>query len=255
MARLETCLIAGDNPHWYNFLSDSFRKKLENLHTEITRKSETGVSLDQSLDNESTVETAADYSTREVGGNQEDVELTLEARLEALLFASAHPATVGQLSNALQVTSRKVKISLETLENSLSSRGIRMQKHGAGYQLTTAPDVAADLERLLNLEDTSRLSRAALEAIAIIAYQQPVTRPQIDSIRGVNSDSVLRTLLRHGLIEETGRSMSPGRPILYSTTPEFLQHFGLSNIKDLPPLDPDLISEINNSSEASIEEA
>jgi segregation and condensation protein B len=212
--------------------------------------------LDQPSDIEPTAETAADYSTQAKDGNQEDKELTLEARLEALLFASAHPATVGQLSDALQVASRKVKISLEALEEQLLSRGLRIQKHGAGYQLTTAPDIAGDIERLLNLEDTSRLSRAALEALAIVAYQQPVTRPQIDSIRGVNSDSVLRTLLRHGLVEETGRSMSPGRPILYSTTAEFLQHFGLGDIKDLPPLDPDLISEIAESSQASvIEEA
>lgn len=147
-------------------------------------------------------------------------------------------------------------MSLEVLEQQLLSRGIRMQKHAAGYQLTTAPDVAGDVERLLNLEDTSRLSRAALEALAIVAYQQPVTRPQIDSIRGVNSDSVLRTLLRHGLIEETGRSMSPGRPILYSTTSEFLQHFGLGDIKDLPPLDPDQISDLADEAELSvIEEA
>jgi segregation and condensation protein B len=130
-----------------------------------------------------------------------------------------------------------------------------MQTHRAGYQLTTAPDAAPEIERLLNLEESSSLSRAALEALAIIAYQQPVTRPLIDSIRGVNSDSVLRTLLRHGLIEESGRSMSPGRPILYSTTAEFLQHFGLGDIKGLPPLDPDLLSEIADSTEVAIEEA
>lgn len=200
-------------------------------------------------------ETAADYSTPETGENQVVAELSLEARVEALLFASAHPTSVGELSKALQVSSRKVLISLETLEAQLRSRGIRMQKHAAGYQLTTAPSVSKDIERLLNLEDTSRLTRAALEALAIVAYQQPVTRPQIDSIRGVNSDSVIRTLLRHGLIEETGRSMSPGRPILYSTTSEFLQHFGLGNLKELPPLDPDLISGLAEPQESIVEEA
>lgn len=175
----------------------------------------------------------------------EPKELSLEERLEALLFVAAHPVTVGSLSNALQETSRKVMQAIEALDLQFSTRGIRLQKHRSGYQLTTAPSVASDIERLLNLEDISRISRAALEALAIIAYQQPVTRPQIDSIRGVNSDSVLKTLLRHGLIEESGRSISPGRPILYSTTSEFLQHFGLNAIKDLPPLDPDLIAEIN----------
>ncbi|MEE9507996.1 MAG: SMC-Scp complex subunit ScpB [Anaerolineales bacterium] len=221
----------------------------------MNSKTDTDNPLDQSTENEPTVETAADYSMHKGEQNQEGVELSIEARLEALLFASAHPATVGQLSSALQATSRRVKIALDSLETNLLSRGIRIQKHGSKYQLTSAPDVAPDIERLLNLEDTSSLSRAALEALAIIAYQQPVTRPQIDSIRGVNSDSVLRTLLRYGLIEETGRSMSPGRPILYSTTAEFLQHFGLGDIKDLPPLDPDLISDIADTSEAAIEEA
>ena len=170
--------------------------------------------------------------------------LSLEERLEALLFVADHPVTVGDLSNALQETSRKVMQALAALDLQFSTRGIRLLKHRSGYQLTTAPDVAADIERLLNLEDISRISRAALEALAIIAYQQPVTRPLIDSIRGVNSDSVLKTLLRHGLIEESGRSISPGRPILYATTSEFLQHFGLNAIKELPPLDPDMMAEI-----------
>lgn len=142
--------------------------------------------------------------------------------------------------------------ALLNLERSLERRGIRLQKHGAAYQLTSAPSVAGDIERLLQLEETSSISRAALEALAIIAYQQPVTRPHIDSIRGVNSDSVLRTLLRHGLIEESGRSMSPGRPILYSTTSEFLQYFGLAAITDLPPLDPEMLSEIEDALLSSI---
>jgi len=80
------------------------------------------------------------------------------------------------------------------------------------------------------------LSRAAVEVLAIIGYKQPVTRPAIDSIRGVNSDASLKTLLRHGLIEEIGRSAGPGRPILYGTSPEFLQHFGLNSLDELPPL-------------------
>jgi len=84
---------------------------------------------------------------------------------------------------------------------------------------------------------TTRLSQAALEVLAIVAYLQPITRPSIDSIRGVNSDGALRTLLSKGLIEEQGRMDTPGRPILYGTTPEFLQHFGLSIIDHLPPLD------------------
>ena len=99
--------------------------------------------------------------------------------------------------------------------------------------------MAQDVETLLNLEATTQLTRAALEVLAIIAYEQPVTRPHIDAIRGVNSESALRTLLRHGLIEEAGRTEGPGRPILYVTTPEFLQHFGLGRLAELPPLSTD----------------
>ena len=104
-------------------------------------------------------------------------------------------------------------------------------------QLTTAPETSEAIERFLGLEATTRLSRAALEALSIIAYQQPVTRPQVDSVRGVNSDGVMRSLLSKGLIQEGGRADGPGRPILYSTTPEFLQHFGLNSLNELPPLE------------------
>jgi segregation and condensation protein B len=171
---------------------------------------------------------------------------SLEARIEALLFISSGPVSVGQLSDALHVPSRTIRQSINALRNSLEKRGIRLQEFDSQYQLTTAPEFAADVERMLILEETSTLSRAALEVLAIIAYQQPVTRPQIDSIRGVNSDSVLRTLLRHGLIEEAGRSMSPGRPILYSLTPEFLQHFGITALEELPPLDPEMMPKLTN---------
>jgi segregation and condensation protein B len=176
-------------------------------------------------------------------------DMSLETRIEALLFVSSAPVTVGQLSTTLEIPSRSVYKILERLRKSLQNRGIRLQKYGSEYQLTTAPELANDVERFLTLEETSSLSRAALEALAIIAYQQPVTRPQIDSIRGVNSDSVLRTLLRFGLIEETGRSASPGRPILYGTTSQFLQYFGLVALEELPPLDPDQISDLSETQE------
>jgi segregation and condensation protein B len=92
------------------------------------------------------------------------------------------------------------------------------------------------VERFLGLEITSQLSRAALEALAIVAYQQPVTRPQVDAIRGVNSDGVLKSLLSKGLVQEMGRAEGPGRPILYGTTTDFLGYFGLNTIEELPPL-------------------
>jgi segregation and condensation protein B len=105
--------------------------------------------------------------------------------------------------------------------------------------------LADDVERFLHIERTSKLTQAALEVLAIVAYQQPVTRPQIDSVRGVNSDSVLRTLLRHGLIEDAGRSEGPGRPFLYRTTSEFLQHFGLNALKELPQIDLERFTDLD----------
>lgn len=171
-------------------------------------------------------------------GEPETSLISLEARLEALLFASPMPISPAQAAQALGVSKSSVEQALQSMHEGYRSRGIRLQRSKDRLQLTTAPEAAADVQRLLSLEDTSRLSRAALEVLAIIAYQQPVTRPQIDAIRGVNSDSVLRTLLRHGLIDEVGRSDGPGRPILYATTPEFLSHFGLEALEDLPPLSP-----------------
>jgi segregation and condensation protein B len=106
--------------------------------------------------------------------------------------------------------------------------------------------MAGLVERFLGLEATSRLSRAALEALAIIAYQQPVTRPEIEAVRGVNSDGVLKSLLSKGLIQEVGRAERPGRPILYSTTSEFLQHFGLNTLEELPPFSAESQSENQN---------
>jgi segregation and condensation protein B len=114
---------------------------------------------------------------------------------------------------------------------------LRIQTHRSRVQLTTAPELAPLVETFLGLDATSKLSPASLEALSIIAYQQPVTRPQVDAIRGVNSDGVMRSLLAKNLIHESGRAEGPGRPILYGTTAEFLQHFGLASITDLPTLD------------------
>jgi segregation and condensation protein B len=166
-----------------------------------------------------------------------DTELPLSVKLEALLFVAAEPVATAQLAAALDVAPSVIERGLNELEATLErQRGLRLQRHGGRVQLTTAPQLAEDVERFLGLEATSHLSRAALETLAIIAYQQPVTRPQIDAIRGVNSDSMLKSLLNKGLVLESGRADGPGRPILYSTTPEFLQHFGLSSILEMPPL-------------------
>ena len=165
-----------------------------------------------------------------------NTELTLAAKIEAMLFVSAEPVPVTQLATALDVTASVVERGLKELDESFLTRGLRLQRNAGRVQLTTAPELAELVELFLGLDATTHLSRAAMETLAIIAYQQPCTRPQVDSIRGVNSDAMLKSLLSKGLIQESGRTDGPGRPILYSTTPEFLQHFGLNFIIELPPL-------------------
>lgn len=184
----------------------------------------------------SDAETAADYSTQEKEANPKGSALDLNARIEALLFVSPELVSIPQIANALDSSVREIEKSLEELNRLFVNRGIRLQRVNRSVQLITAPEISADVQRFLDLEETSRLSRAALEVLAIVAYQEPVTRPQIDAVRGVNSDSVLRTLLRHGLVDEVGRTDGPGRPFIYATTSDFLNHFGLTAIAELPPL-------------------
>lgn len=163
---------------------------------------------------------------------------SLEASLEALLFVSAGPVAPGQLAEALDRKTEEINECLQRMEQQYRrDRGLSLQWHAGKVQLTTAPEFSGLVERFLGLEATARLSRAALETLAIIAYRQPITRPGVDSIRGVNSDGVMKSLLNKGLVQETGRSEGPGRPILYGTTSEFLQHFGLTSLSALPPYD------------------
>jgi len=155
--------------------------------------------------------------------------------LEALLFAAPGLSSIEQLSQALSVSKTEVEKSLESLSAHLSmEHGLRLQKIKNQYQLITAPEHGEMIEKFLGLEITSRLTQAALEVLAIVAYKQPATRPEIDSIRGVNSDGVVKSLLSKGLIEELGRSEAIGRPILYGVTNEFFQHFGLESLDQLP---------------------
>jgi segregation and condensation protein B len=169
-------------------------------------------------------------------------KLSIEARVEALLFVAPGLVSPAQLAAALDTTPKEIEKALTAVEESLANRGIRVQRYKGELRLVSAPEAAPLVERFLDLEATTRLSNAALETLSIVAYQQPITRPQIDSVRGVNSDSSLRSLLTHGLVEEAGRADGPGRPILYATTPEFLQQFGLSKIEELPALNLDFLA-------------
>ncbi|MBI3240994.1 MAG: SMC-Scp complex subunit ScpB [Chloroflexi bacterium] len=165
--------------------------------------------------------------------------LPLPALVESLLFVADGPTQISQLAAALEVQPRQIEDALAELESSYASRGLSLQRAKDRVQLTTAPTVAAEVERFLGLESAQHLSKPSLETLAIVAYQQPVTRPQLESIRGVNCDGVIKSLLSKGLIEEVGRTEGPGRPILYGTTSTFLQHFGLSSLNQLPPLNVD----------------
>ncbi len=166
----------------------------------------------------------------------EKIELSLLARIEALLFVASSPATSSQIAEALSLPTKEVEAALVDLQKEYeNTRGIAIQSHGGRYQLTTSSECAVDVEKFLGIESTSKLSRAGVETMAIIAYRQPITRPGIDAIRGVSSDGVIKSLLSKGLIQEVGRAEGPGRPILFSTTSDFLQHFGLNSLEQLPP--------------------
>ncbi len=170
-------------------------------------------------------------------------DLGLTALVEAILFVSPEPISANQIGSLMDISPREIKNAFNELDQLYAGRGIRLQYHKNKVQITSAPEAASVLENMLNLETTSTLSQAALETLSIVAYQQSITRPQIDSIRGVNSDGVLKTLLNKGLIDDVGRAEGPGRPILYSTTTEFLKYFGLGSSEERPPLDFDEIQE------------
>jgi segregation and condensation protein B len=159
------------------------------------------------------------------------------AVVESLLFVADAPVSVQQLAEAIQCKTSEIEYALEALAEEYKDRGIRLQRHKNQVQLTSAPDTALYVERFLGLSLSSRLSPAALEALAIIAYKQPITRAEIEAIRGVSSDGVLRNLMSKGLVEELGRLETVGHPFIFGTTFEFLQHFGLNSLEELPVLE------------------
>jgi segregation and condensation protein B len=160
--------------------------------------------------------------------------------LEALLFVSDEPMPAVALAQALEVDRREADALCEELARAYEERGagIVLRSVAGGWRLTTQPDAAPVVERFVLSSRHARLTKAALETVAIVAYKQPVTRHQISAIRGVNSDGVLRALVDRGLVAEVGREETPGRPLLYGTTPGFLERLGLPSLSSLPPLGP-----------------
>lgn len=166
----------------------------------------------------------------------------LKAVLEALLVASPEPLTVARAREALGEEAPEpaaVRAALEELaaEYDSAGRGFELREVAGGFQLYTRREHAEWVRRLLARDRAERLSRAALETLAVIAYKQPIPRAEIERIRGVNVDGVLKTLLERGLIRVMGRMDAVGRPLLYGTTDEFLRHFGLRNLSELPKIE------------------
>jgi segregation and condensation protein B len=160
--------------------------------------------------------------------------------LEAVLFVADEPLSAAVLAPLVDADRRTVEGLLEDLaaRYERTGSGLTLRRVAGGWRLYTHPDAAPVVERFVLSSRHTRLTRAALETMAIVAYKQPVTRHQVAAIRGVDSEGVLRALVDRGLLAEVGREDGPGRPVLYGTTPEFLERLGLDSVGDLPPLAP-----------------
>jgi segregation and condensation protein B len=160
--------------------------------------------------------------------------------LEAVLFVSDEPLTPAVLSQALEMDRAAIETLCERLQQELEARGagVVLRNVAGGWRIYTVPESQPVVERFVLSSRQARMTKAALETLAIVAYKQPVTRHQVSAVRGVNSDGVLRALVDRGLIEEAGRDEGPGRPLLYATTPAFLERLGLASLAALPSLAP-----------------
>ncbi len=174
-----------------------------------------------------------------------------KAVLEGLLFVVGEDElTIDQIKDVLDIDEEAAKKLIKELKHDYEdeSRGLRIDFLGNRFKLTTKYEHRKYYQKLIENPETNFLSQAALETLAIIAYNEPITRVQIDTLRGVGSISIIRKLVAKGFIKESGRSNLPGRPILYETTHEFLDYFGLSDIRDLPKID-DIIQKSNENEE------
>lgn len=181
-------------------------------------------------------------------------EPKLKAVIEGLLFSSGHEGmTVKQISDVLEISQSDVDYLIEELvfDYEHANRGIKLANSQKKYYLTTKPEHNAYYKKMLESPNQTKLSQAALETLAIIAYNQPITRIEIEDIRGVNSDRAVQTLIARSLIEEKGRKNSVGKPVLFGTSIDFLTFFGLSSIEELPEL-PESINEVAIEQEADL---
>ena len=170
---------------------------------------------------------------------------TLCGILESILYVAGEPVNVADLAHALNMTQSELENAIEQLKETLVTdrRGLRLNRHGGQIQLSINPEYAMYVEMFLQPVKKQSLSQAVLETLSIIAYRQPVTKTEIEAVRGVKCDYSVQLLLARGLIEEQGRKETLGRPILYGTTDKFLRHFGLEGLNDLPEEKLDSINE------------
>ncbi len=162
------------------------------------------------------------------------------AAIESLLFVAGRPLEIAELRKLLEIDEERLRAGIELLETQCEEhrRGIRLQRVGEQVQLVSAPENARYVAAFLGMPMQVKLTNAALETLAIIAYRQPITRGQLESIRGVNCDRALQTLVQYSLVQEVGRATTVGRPALFGTTAEFLQQFGLGSLQALPAAEP-----------------
>ncbi len=163
----------------------------------------------------------------------------LKAVIENVLFAADQPVSVGQLQDLFAETTEKavLKSALDELVREYQSRNLQLMEVAEGYQLMTRRDYSDWVRKFMKLDKTAKLSQPSLDTLAIIAYKQPLTKAEVEEIRGVDSSGVVRTLLEKKVIAPSGRKKVPGRPIMYRTTRKFLEYFGLMDLKDLPTLE------------------
>lgn len=184
----------------------------------------------------------------------------LGAALEAVLFAAGEPMETDRLAEALGVTAEEITAEAGALMNALeeSGSGLQLLVLGESWQLTTRADFAGEIRAALEVKRNTPLSNAAMETLTIIAYNQPVTKGFVERVRGVDSGSVVNTLVERGLLEEAGRIEVPGRPVTYRTTAHFLRTFGMQSLADLPPLptsgEPDLFDVQTAEGEDTVED-
>lgn len=167
---------------------------------------------------------------------EKQTTVQIAAAIESVLFVSGRPLERAELRKLLNIDDSDLANGLQVLTECLESqgRGIRLQRLGEQVQLVTAPENAHYVAALLGLPMTARLTTAAMETLAVVSYRQPITRAQIEAVRGVNSDRALASLIQHGLVAEIGRAQTVGRPALFATTSDFLQQFGLTSLEQLP---------------------